>query len=164
MGDGFFMLAIKACECGCGLAVTKRFSPGHNRRNTTGACAKGHPWTKENSYYSLATGKRCCRACKMVNQKERRALVPEVYWETALKIRYHLDTAAYEEMLRQQCGLCAICGRFFDGYNEPLIDHNHDTGEVRGMLCRRCNTGIGMLDHSPALLAVAMEYLRGRPS
>jgi hypothetical protein len=42
----------------------------------------------------------------------------------------------------------------------PLsVDHNHKTGRVRGLLCKRCNVAIGMLDDNPKLLARALEYL-----
>jgi hypothetical protein len=39
------------------------------------------------------------------------------------------------------------------------IDHDHNTGEIRGLLCNNCNVGIGMLQHDPQLLACAIHYL-----
>lgn len=50
---------------------------------------------------------------------------------------------------------CCICG-----VRKKLhIDHNHDTGKIRGVLCSQCNTGIGMLKESPAILGSAIQYL-----
>jgi hypothetical protein len=57
----------------------------------------------------------------------------------------------------QQGWLCGICGA--DVKEDPVLDHCHDTGTVRGILCRRCNTGMGMLQDDPELLKNAIEYL-----
>jgi hypothetical protein len=76
---------------------------------------------------------------------------------------YHYGIS-YEDFLNlveQQEGKCAICGIFF---GEGLyVDHNHETGVVRGLLCSNCNTGIGMLQDSILILLKAMEYLN-KPS
>lgn len=156
------MIVLKPCECGCGAPVKKRFAQGHQNRSRSGTCAKGHPWTRENIYCNPINGKRCCRPCHLLNQKERRAREPDIYWRTQVKHRYGMTEELLEEMLRQQCGLCAICGGFFeDSYYRPSIDHDHRTGAVRGLLCRGCNTGIAMLEHSQAILLRAVEYLHG---
>lgn len=68
------------------------------------------------------------------------------------------------DLLRNQNNLCAICEREIsftaaEKANKPHIDHNHDTGEVRGLLCLTCNTGIGMFGDSLELLEKAMKYL-----
>jgi DNA-directed RNA polymerase subunit RPC12/RpoP len=53
---------------------------------------------------------------------------------------------------------CAICKKPLT--SQPRVDHNHTTGEVRGLLCSHCNVGIGMLQDDEALLRVAADYLR----
>lgn len=61
-------------------------------------------------------------------------------------------------MLRHQNNVCAICG----GRNSDrdlAVDHNHITGEVRGLLCTRCNMGLGYFMDNPRLLASALVYL-----
>jgi len=80
--------------------------------------------------------------------------------------KYGLSLDDYEQMLAAQGGVCAICQRpetfVTRGTVSSLgIDHDHETGVVRGLLCRLCNAGIGGLQDSPELLERAAEYLRG---
>jgi hypothetical protein len=81
--------------------------------------------------------------------------------------RYGLTADDYEQLLAAQDGKCAICGMTSgwrhrqSGERKKLaVDHCHETGRVRGLLCDRCNTAIGKLNHDPALLQKAIEYLR----
>lgn len=69
--------------------------------------------------------------------------------------RYGLDEAALDAMLEQQGGKCAICGN--DTRLE--VDHCHDTGRVRGLLCGGCNRGIGMFGDAPARMRAAADYI-----
>jgi hypothetical protein len=74
--------------------------------------------------------------------------------------RYHLRTYGltpeqYADLYNNQEGVCAIC-RLREA---TCIDHNHETGLVRALLCRRCNTGIGQFGDDPELLALAIDYL-----
>lgn len=75
--------------------------------------------------------------------------------------KYSLTEQAYSEMLEAQQGACAICGT-----TEPTgkwkvfaVDHCHDTGEVRGLLCNECNRGMGLLGDDPDRLRQAADYL-----
>ena len=62
------------------------------------------------------------------------------------------------KLLEEQNGRCAICEEIlFD----PELDHNHDTDEIRGLLCPKCNRGIGQFKDNPLLLVKAIEYLTG---
>ncbi len=70
--------------------------------------------------------------------------------------KYGLTAEDFFAILEGQGGLCAICGDVLD---KPYIDHDHDTGEVRGLLCLKCNAGIGMLNDDPEILKSAREYL-----
>jgi hypothetical protein len=54
---------------------------------------------------------------------------------------------------------CEICG---DLVGRLVVDHNHATGEVRGILCTNCNSGIGKLKDSPSVLEAAIAYLTSR--
>lgn len=75
--------------------------------------------------------------------------------------RYGLTLATYDELLRSQGGVCAICERECHKNRLLSVDHDHSTGKVRGLLCHNCNAGIGQLGDDPALLRRALEYLEG---
>ncbi len=56
--------------------------------------------------------------------------------------QYGLTPEAFDQMLQAQDGRCAICAKCFS-ITKPCVDHDHDTGAVRGLLCRDCNLGLG---------------------
>ena len=67
----------------------------------------------------------------------------------------------YLEMLENQNHCCAICGEHKDSFIKQLsVDHNHNTGQPRGLLCSACNGGIGKLKDSVDMLEKAIKYLK----
>lgn len=77
---------------------------------------------------------------------------------------YGIDSRQYDAMVASQDRLCAICGAqetaMMRGKTLGLsVDHCHETGAVRGLLCRACNAGIGHLKDDPRLLRAAIDYL-----
>lgn len=68
----------------------------------------------------------------------------------------------YEAMLSAQGGLCAICRKVNSDGRRLVVDHNHATKEVRGLLCSNCNRGIGCFQDSPILLTATIEYLKNK--
>ena len=77
---------------------------------------------------------------------------------------YYMKLSDYEELLEQQQGVCAICGQSETSRNQwgakqLAVDHNHQTGDVRGLLCFKCNTALGRFNDDPALLQKAIDYL-----
>jgi len=73
--------------------------------------------------------------------------------------KFGLSKDDIDDILEKQKHKCAICGiDFRDGY-KPVVDHNHKTGEFRGLLCTNCNLGIGMLGDNPRTLDNACDYL-----
>jgi hypothetical protein len=83
------------------------------------------------------------------------------YRKHRMKAVYGLTLEDYDAMLEAQGGVCAICGGGPIGGREKYlcVDHDHETGKVRGLLCGHCNTGIGKLKHDSSILAAAIEYL-----
>jgi len=86
-----------------------------------------------------------CRECCRKSGKKYREENPEArrltHRRTHLKAKYDLTLEAYEAMLSRQNGACAICG---DPSKGPLVvDHDHATGRVRGILCNGCNGQLG---------------------
>jgi hypothetical protein len=75
-----------------------------------------------------------------------------------IKRLYNISTVEYEELFRKQNGRCAIC-RVDPGDRKLNIDHDHVTGETRGLLCNDCNHGICKFDDNSALLRIAALYL-----
>ena len=73
-----------------------------------------------------------------------------------LKKRYGITTQDYNNMLARQRGKCGICAR----YRKLVVDHNHRTGKLRGLLCSNCNTGFGLLEESPRILKRAIQYYK----
>jgi hypothetical protein len=73
--------------------------------------------------------------------------------------RYGLTTEGFQALLASQGGGCAICETPIIGKGEAHIDHCHDTKKVRGLLCIKCNRGIGLLQDSVDILKKAISYL-----
>lgn len=80
-----------------------------------------------------------------------------------LRIKYGISPKEYEEMHEKQKGVCHICfkpSKTKSGVDKRLsIDHDHQTGGVRGLLCSKCNLGLGLFEDNPELLKKAGEYL-----
>jgi len=90
--------------------------------------------------------------------------IPDNYYsrkERMLKYRYGITLNVYDEMYKNQSGKCAICKVEGIKYSKKglLVDHNHKTNEVRGLLCSSCNTGIGLLKDSIEVMTAGLEYL-----
>lgn len=74
---------------------------------------------------------------------------------------YNISLETYDEMREQQNHCCFLCGKHeTDNKKFLAVDHDHETGSVRKLLCSSCNRGIGFLKDSPSLLDKAAEYLR----
>ncbi len=74
------------------------------------------------------------------------------------KRRYSMTYADYYRMLEEQGGGCAICG-YVPRKRRLSVDHDHKTGQIRGLLCVSCNRGLPWFADSPENLAQASEYL-----
>lgn len=78
--------------------------------------------------------------------------------------RYGLTPSQYDDLLASQDGCCAICGDPPDpngvrAASRLHVDHCHETGRVRGLLCVRCNPALGLFHDRPGLLRAAADYL-----
>lgn len=98
-----------------------------------------------------------CRKLFSVNNKER---LSEKDREYRLKNKFGLTVDEYDSLFETQQGCCAICGTHQVNLSRRLaVDHCHNSGEVRGLLCPNCNTGIGNLRDSIELLQKGVKYL-----
>lgn len=73
--------------------------------------------------------------------------------------QYGLTPAEYDAMLELQDGVCAICRNECSTGQSLAVDHCHETGRVRGLLCKACNRGIGLLGDDPERVVAAAVYL-----
>ena len=76
------------------------------------------------------------------------------------KRRFNLSREEFVNMLKSQSGRCAICRKELIGYNEPVVDHDHKTGKVRGLLCLTCNNAAGLLFDNYQLALEMADYLK----
>jgi hypothetical protein len=109
-----------------------------------------------------------CRECAAAYQKLYYSEYPEKRREGILKHKYGLSWSTYMNMYEKQDGRCAICKKELDPIQmgkikSPTVvnvDHDHETGEVRGLLCGTCNSGLGHFKDSEKLMLNAINYLR----
>jgi len=80
--------------------------------------------------------------------------------EGHLKRKFGITQEQYEEMLAVQHGGCAICSDPPEAGKALHVDHDHDTADVRALLCVRCNNGLGQFKEDPILLDRARTYLQ----
>lgn len=97
---------------------------------------------------------KTCRKCISEVRKRRYRTDPKYYNRYT---KYDLLPEQYDAMVAAQGGRCAICRKI---PSRMHVDHDHTTGEVRGLLCGPCNQGIGLLRDSPKLLRAAIRYLK----
>lgn len=77
------------------------------------------------------------------------------------KSKYGITQHAYDALRSAQGDRCAICRKdFHELPKAPAVDHCHNTGRVRGLLCSNCNTGLGLFKDNEEMLAKAVAYLR----
>lgn len=81
-------------------------------------------------------------------------------WELFIRKEYGIESSEYTRLYDTQAGVCAICRKPPSGRKTRLsVDHCHTTGKVRGLLCDKCNQGIGYFDDNVSLVKRALTYL-----
>ena len=100
------------------------------------------------------------RASLNKRQREWHRSNPGKSAEYELKKNYGLAPGTFAKMLAAQDGKCAICRTEPNGKRRFHVDHCHDTGAVRGLLCSNCNLLIGHAKHSEVILGAAIVYLK----
>lgn len=104
---------------------------------------------------------RYCKDCYKVYEDTQR----EQRMHKMLKRNYGITPEQYDALHDAQNGLCAICGqpetKVMKGIRCVLaVDHDHVTGKIRGLLCTRCNAGLGQFGDNIESLAKAIDYLK----
>lgn len=96
---------------------------------------------------------------QLTKMREWRANNPKSHRPGVLKRLYGLTMAEYNELFISQNSKCAICLRVPSENKLLHVDHDHQTGVVRGLLCQQCNHAIGLLQENPDVIQRALNYL-----
>lgn len=100
-----------------------------------------------------------CRTCdnkqRQDRKKREKAKSPDKVRDRYLRKTYNISLEDYANLLKEQEGLCWICKEKKD----LVVDHDHATGKVRGLLCNLCNTSLGGFRDSVDSLKMAITYL-----
>lgn len=98
-----------------------------------------------------------CIECSRGNNEAQR----EIQKDSWVRRTYGISLKEYKVLLEDQNNACAICKREASVFKKSLaVDHCHDSGKIRGLLCGSCNRGIGLLQESAEVLTNAVEYLK----
>jgi hypothetical protein len=121
---------MSACKlCSCNIQKQKRKNNIEIQRK------------KDNQYYQKTKDKRVKYA------REYRKKYPERTRATNWKVKYGISPEEFYEKLKEQNNCCAICKRDMNEYGKIFcVDHNHETGQIRGLLCDPCNYGLGFYE------------------
>ncbi|MFZ6002544.1 MAG: endonuclease VII domain-containing protein [Actinomycetota bacterium] len=115
---------------------------------------RARQWALENSE------RRAAYQAEYRNRPERKRVMRDLYYRRT----YGITADEVDEMLDAQNGGCAICGAKPERLASMHVDHDHDLGHLRGLLCIACNQGLGQFRDNPEILLRAIVYLRQRRS
>jgi hypothetical protein len=101
-----------------------------------------------------------CQQCQREISAAQYAKRPDSAWEHRLRREYGLLPEQYELMLKAQNGVCKICHQLDSGGAKLSVDHDHQTGKNRGLLCRKCNLILGKIQDNLGWLESASNYLK----
>lgn len=125
-------------------------------------CKAGHDLTKYR-YIDPNGNSSGCILCRRSKNKEyyKRRYLESPDWQIRRKMKqcWGLTLEEYKELLNLQGNRCAICGTQDFGSRNAPIDHDHKTGKIRGILCQKCNRGLGLFLDNTEILKNAIRYL-----
>ena len=121
---------------------------------TCGKCRK----CKHESQFSLNRHRfdgldQWCKQCRFDYRQTDRA--KELKRSSNLRFRYGIDEEVYDQLFEKQNGDCGICHES----TNLVVDHDHNTGEVRGLLCSNCNSTLGKWEKYNNMPEIAISYL-----
>lgn len=119
----------------------------------------GEEFSELNIKIRAGKGKFCCNECYQEYRKKNKKDVKELNRLYQKKTKYGISPEDYYSMFEKQNNRCAICGEEFSDSNKAFVDHCHKTNKVRGLLCTRCNTLLGMAKDNIETLQNAIKYL-----
>ena len=141
----------------------KERSRKYNRDHPGHSSEQAKRWRAQNPEASKIQGKKYYsenREKELERKKKYGKDNPAHTRRAYLKKTYGITPEDFSLMKEIQGGRCAVCGAHYSDLKKDLcIDHNHDSGMVRGLLCSKCNSAIGLLNDDPRLLYSALMYI-----
>ena len=107
---------------------------------------------RPNSYRSQ------CKVCHKLQSTGNISKNWNYFYDQKTARNYGLSVDEYHSLLIKANNCCTICGKG-NSKKRLSVDHDHSTGKVRGMLCDKCNRGLGHFNDDPKLLQKAVKYL-----
>lgn len=152
----------------CNVPVSKICKKCHKEKLLTEFWVRQN--TKDNRFGSCMECERSLASYRFHNNgnKEKQKIVwkkwkqenPDKVKNQWLKLYYNITLQEYNELFENQNGCCAICGVHQSSLKKSLsVDHDHASGIVRGLLCSKCNTGLGQFNDNKEILKLALLYL-----
>ncbi len=119
----------------------------------------GEEFSELDTKIRAGKGKFCCNECYKEYRRKNKKDEKESNRLYQKKTKYGLNAEEYYNMFESQNNKCAICGEEFSDSNRAFVDHCHKTNKVRGLLCTRCNSLLGMAKDNIETLQNAINYL-----
>ena len=126
-------------------------------------CGTEYPRDREHFYSSPRASdglSSWCKPCQRESNRRHSKRTTLRRRDYRLRRSYGIGTAEYNQLLEAQGGVCAICSEECATGRALAVDHDHDSGAVRGLLCARCNRGLGMFGDNLDRLNQAVAYLK----
>jgi hypothetical protein len=118
------------------------------------------PYAARNAAYQKRVGRPYAQAQKRASRRYRAKPDTKLRDRERWLRRYGITLDDYTSMHQKQGGCCAVCGVSEIEHGKPLVvDHEHTTGRVRGLLCHKCNIGLGLFGDDIFRLQRAINYL-----
>lgn len=134
-------------------------------------CGKCKELLEESSFHRASREKSglqpWCKTCRKGWKSEERKEYhknryhdnKDNYLNWTYQRHYGITLEEYNTMLENQNGVCSICNKECSSGRRLSVDHNHETGAIRSLLCGNCNKGLGCFQDNPDLLLKSIEYL-----
>lgn len=141
----------KVCtKCKCAKKLTSFYTDKKRIRSICKSCDK-----KALSIWRINNRDKLRAHCRNWYKKNKC-----VRREYSIKTRFGITTKQYENMLHDQGYKCGICGKNQSLFKKRFsIDHNHETGKIRGLLCPQCNVALGLFKDNQEILISAAKYV-----
>ena len=159
------------CVCGCGEIVPldsrrriRKFVPGHKGRVIVPAMVGRPAWNK--GIKGSTTGRRTSEESKIASRERSRlryrtnATYARSCKSRTLKSQIGIGLDEYDALLIVQKNLCAACQKPLDfSGRRPPVDHDHETGKIRGIVHKGCNIALGEVNDDPDTLRALADYI-----